>query len=293
MSPCKTRFCIACSLAYALGVALGASAHAQTLFVDNLQGSDAFDGKSPRPLDSDTGPVRTISQALALARPGTTIEIAHTGTPYYESLHLVGGRLSGFSYRPLTIEGNGAVVSGARSLPPQAWEPIGGDVWRIRFQRKGHYQVLLDGRPVPEFRPQPPLPARREEIPAGHWYAERGTVYYKSPPLTEPLSRSFQFGYEEVGLTLYQVRNVRVRNLTFQHFRLDGVNAHDQCRNVVLENVVAVENGRAGIAAGGTSELVVEKGKLAGNLRNQLLISELAVVRVEETELSEPPTLVE
>jgi hypothetical protein len=269
-----------------------ATAPGEILYVDNLQGSDAFNGTSPLPLDADSGPVRTIGRALALALPGTTIQVMNNGMPYFESFTITGARLRGFTQTPLTIEGNGAVVSGARSLPPRAWDPAGGDVWRLKFQRKGHYQLLLEGRPVPEFLPETP-PGRRGEIPEGHYYAERGVVYYKSPPLTEPLSRPFQFGYEEVGLTLYQTENVLIRNITFQHYRLDGINAHGLCRNVTLENVTAVENGRAGVAAGGTSEVWLRGGKIADNRRAQLRISELATVRVDDTDMSEPPTLVE
>ena len=40
-----------------------------------------------------------------------------------------------------------------------------------------------------------------------------------------------------MGLSLYKVEHVVIRDLTFQHFQVDGVNVHDLCANVVLDNV--------------------------------------------------------
>jgi hypothetical protein len=157
--------------------------------------------------------------------------------------------------------------------------------------RKGHYLLLLDGKPVPEHRV--PRGARAlPGIPEGHWAAWRGSIYYQAPHLDEPPDHPFQLAGDEVGLTLYRVHDVRIVGVTFRHFRLDGVNAHDLCRDVVLEDVTSVENGRAGVAVGGTSEILIRNSRLVGNRMEPLRISELGLVDVQETEIDAEPTIV-
>jgi len=265
---------------------------ADIVYVDNVQGSDVFDGSSSTPFDQNSGPVKTVRRALQVARTGDTIVLANNGSPYYESVQLVGRRHSGYQHVKFTIIGNGAVLSGLRTVPPQAWRRVGADLWKMTPWRKGHYQLLLDGKPVPEQRV--PRGARGlPKIPEGNWSAWRGSIYYQATHLDEPAQRPFQFAAEEVGLTFYKVHDVRIVDVTFRHFRLDGVNAHDFCRNIVLENVTSTENGRAGVSVGGTSEIVIRNSRLVGNRFEPLRISELGLVDVEQTEMDAPPTIVE
>jgi hypothetical protein len=265
---------------------------AAVIYVDNLQGSDAFDGSTIRPFDENSGPVKTLRRALQLSRGGDTIILANNGTPYYESIQLVGRRHSGYQHVKFTIIGNGAVLSGLRVVPPSTWRKVGPDLWKMTPWRKGHYQLLLDGKLVPEQR----LPRGVKELPAmpeGHWSAWRGSIYYQAPQFDEPSRHRFQFAGDEVGLTLYQVHDVRIVDVTFRHFRLDGVNAHDFCRNIVLENVTSRENGRAGVSVGGTSEITIRNSRLVGNRLDPLRISELGMVEVEGTEMDAAPTIVQ
>ena len=271
---------------------LGGRSPAAIIYVDNLQGSDAFDGSSSRPFDENSGPVKTLRRALQVAHAGDTVVLANNGMPYYGSLQLVGRRHSGYQHVKFTIIGNGAVLSGLRTVPPKAWRKVGLDLWKMTPWRKGHYQLLLDGKPVPEHR----LPRRVSSLPAipeRHWSAWQGSIYYQAPQFDEPSWHPFQFACEEVGLTLYKVHDVRIVDLTFRHFRLDGVNAHDFCRNIVLENVTSHENGRAGVAVGGTSEIVIRNSRLVDNRLDPLRISELGMVDVERTEMDAAPTIVE
>ena len=290
----KFRACrlACCSTIAAAAFFLPGRCPAAVIYVDSLQGSDAFDGSATEPFDQSSGPVRTLRRAMQVARAGDTIVLANNGTPYYESLQLVGRRHSGYEHVKFTIIGNGAVLSGLRAVPPTAWRRVGTDLWKMTPWRKGHYQLLLDGKPVPEHRV--PRGARTlPAIPEGHWSAWRGSIYYQAPHLDEPSNRRFQFAYEEVGLTLYKVHDVRIVGLTFRHFRLDGVNAHDFCRDIVLENVTSYENGRAGVSVGGTSEILIRNSRLVGNRLEPLRISEFGLVDVEQTEMDAPPTIVE
>lgn len=269
-------------------------AGADVFYVDNLQGNDGFDGRSDHPVGRITGPTKTISRALRLARGGDTIIVANTGTPYYESLSLAGPKSSGYRGLPFTIVGNGAIVDGSRRVPPRAWKRIGANLWRFVPWRKGYFQLLLNDKPVPEFREKVPrtnATGLSAKIPAGQWTVWKGAIYYRTGSRESPAELPFRYAYHSVGATLYDVSNVRLVDLTFRFFRLDGVNAHDRCRSVTLEKIKALGNGRSGIAVGGTSAILIRNCEATGNRLNSLLISERGSAKVEDSKLDRPPTV--
>ena len=100
----------------------GIPADAKTIYVDNQSGADRADGLIEKPTNEFSGPVRTIKRAMQLARSGDVINIASTGVPYYESLSIVGRRLSGTTDESFRIVGNGAVLSGAHAVPETGWQ---------------------------------------------------------------------------------------------------------------------------------------------------------------------------
>ncbi len=261
---------------------------AETLFVNNLNGRDQNDGLAAEPLSGLTGPVRSIRRALQLATSGSTIVVTNTGTPYYESLSLIGGRLSGVPRVPLTILGNGATLSGLRGLPPTAWQQETEDLWRVTFNRKGFYQLLRDGFVVTEHRPDDGGDPRAT-LPAGQWCAYRGDVYYRQDGITEPPLERFDYAADEMGITLYQVEHVRIVDLTVEHFRVDGINAYNMCREIVLENVIIRENGRAGLALSGTSGVLFRGGRIEANGRESALIRGRARLHVIDAEYDVEP----
>ncbi len=269
------------------GLARGA-----TIYVDNRLGDDRYDGLSESPVSEFTGPVRTLQQAVKLASAGDTIQLADGGAVYYGSVTLWGARHSGSGRTPFRIIGNGATLSGAKPVPEGEWYHLGGGVWRITPVRKAFYQLVLDGQAVPETacdRGAAQLPA----IPVGQWCAWRGAVYYQAERGVDPNTMNFWLADEEAGITLLDVQNVVISGLTLRHFRLDGINAHDRCREVVLDNVTSEENGRAGVTVAGTSQVAIFGGKLADNRRHSLLITELGAAALEQTDIDQPPTVPE
>jgi hypothetical protein len=266
-------------------------ARGETIYVDSRLGDDRYDGQSTTPISEYTGPVRSLQRAVQLASHGDTIELADGGATYFGSLTLWGDQHSGEAQAPFQIIGNGAVLSGARPIPDGEWSHVCSDVWRITPIRKGWYQLVLDGQAVPETaceRTAPELP----EIPVGQWCAWRGAVYYQAERGIDPNTMSFSLADEEVGITLLDVHNVVISGLTLRHFRLDGMNAHDRCRDVLLENIISEENGRAGIAVAGTSQVTIVAGKLQRNRRYSLLITELGAAAVENSELDVDPAVI-
>ncbi|MCE9556521.1 MAG: DUF1565 domain-containing protein, partial [Planctomycetes bacterium] len=74
---------------------VAAPAPAEDIFVNNLAGQDAADGRATAGSSQQSGPVRTIARALALAKAGDRIVLAKTEEPYREAVGLGGPRNSG------------------------------------------------------------------------------------------------------------------------------------------------------------------------------------------------------
>ena len=263
---------------------------ADVVFVDNVNGSDAFRGRTGTPTSGRGGPVRTIARALQIAGRADIISLINRGQPYYESIRLSGGRHSGRPNTPLTIRGNGVTLSGARPIPSFAWRNRGNGLWEMKPFRKGHYQLLERNRPVPAFHPA--STRNRPEIPSGQWAPWRGSILYRSDKTHSPITRGFWFAQDEVGISMYGVRHVQIEDLTVRHFRLDGINAHDQCRDVRLLGVRSAENGRSGIAVGGISDVTAESCVVTGNRKYSVRVSESAIVNVEESILDAEPEII-
>jgi hypothetical protein len=255
---------------------------AADVYVDNTRGDDICDGASILPIDERSGPVRTIRRGLKLIGPGDTLHLANNGVPYFESLEIVGARFNG----GFTLEGNRAVVSGAKVVPFDAWKYMGDEVWRFTPRRKAFYQLVNGDRALPES-PCPRGAATLPEIPAGHWCTWRGSVYYRALPGKSQTQNDppLSFAAEEVGITLLDVEEVVIHNLEVRHFRLDGINAHDRCRRVILDSVRLIENGRAGLAVGGSSTVGIKDSIVEGNRLVSILNAEVAQTEVLTSQL--------
>lgn len=276
-------------LVLALFSGLSSRLLAREIFVDNRIGSDAFDGRVPRPMENGSGPVATLDRAMALAGFGDQIVLTQAGAVYYDSLSLTGSRCSGTAANPFTILGNGAILSGQRRVPPAGWRKAGPDLWKITLTRKGYYRLLRDGQPLPEFRPESganPLNA----LTAGAWVPWQGSVYFRSEA-DPPSEQEFTYAADQTGLSLHHVHHVRIVDLTFRDFRFDGVHVQNLCTDVRLEGVSCVNNGRAGIAVSGSAHVTVTGGSVAGNGRASLLIHHPAGAELTDTNLDVAPTL--
>lgn len=270
--------------AAAVLLALARPSSATDWFVNNRDGDDAFDGRTLMPINEVTGPAKSIGAVLKRLSPGDTVQIANLGIVYHESLTMAGPRFNGVS-----IQGNGAVVSGAKPVPLGAWLPQGNALWKFTPRRKAYYQLVAGGQAVPEFAVEK-TDVKRPAVPAGQWAGWHGSIYLQLAPHAgqNPDLIGLEFAGEEAGLTLLGVNDVLIRGLELRHFRLDGVNAHDRCRNIVLDNVRLVENGRAGLAAGGTSRVTLIDSIVENNRIAQVLDTELAQTKIVTSEAPAP-----
>ncbi|MCA9069864.1 MAG: right-handed parallel beta-helix repeat-containing protein, partial [Planctomycetaceae bacterium] len=116
----------------------------------------------------------------------------------------------------------------------------------------------------------------------GNWAAWKGSIYYQASPLDEPTDFAMWFAVRSVGITIYEAHDIVVQNLKVRHFRIDGVNAHDRCNNILLQNVTAEENGRAGVTAAGTSLVTIKESTIKNNRLYSVLILEKAGVQIDE-----------
>lgn len=267
------------------------SALAGTIYVDNKTGADHFDGMTPRVTDSYGGPVRTLRKASQIARRGDIISLANTGTPYHQSLQLTGLKNSGYRNVPFVIDGNGATLSGACPVPSIAWKYERDGLWRFKPLRKGYYLLVRDGKVVVE---QPSIRKISLMKPTeGTWAACEGSIYYQARDTEIPPTNDYSFAVETTGISLYSVRHVRIRNLTIKHFRVDGIGAHDLAKDIVLENVTCVENGRSGISVAGSSDVRIQNSRIVDNRRHSIRISELGGAKVDKSDVVPEPVIVD
>jgi hypothetical protein len=255
---------------------------ANEIYVNNLSGDDTLDGGEAKSAGTGVGPVRTINKALRIARPGDRIVLAKTSQPYRESVTLQGGNNSGIhgSY-PLVIEGNGAVIDGTQPLSEIAWEHFRADVFRARNVIKSHQVLFLNAKPADRLRldvssnAQPVL--EREQ-----YFVWDGFIYFRGGENKLPGDYATANAGHTIGLTLYDVHDVLIKDLVLQGFAYDGLNAHDNVRQVKLENIVSHSNGRSGFTIAGASQVSLDRCSSHGNNAAQLRIEELAQAELRE-----------
>jgi hypothetical protein len=235
---------------------------ARDIFVDNQSGSDRADGSSA------TSACLTIRRGLALAENGDRILLKKTGQPYRESVTLQASRHSGSATRPFEIVGNGATLDGSVPVPTEAWEHHEGSIFRFRPAALRHQILYLDGKPA-----QRRLPTTDKLLPKLEplqWSLLEGNIYFRAEP--NKLLREYELSHTSlpVGITIYEARNIVIRDLVVQGFQLDGINAHDGALGTSLIGLVCRGNGRSGISVGGASRVRVIECLVGDNGKAQV-----------------------
>lgn len=245
-------------LAVVFCLAIPSVAPARDVFVNNVVGDDGRDGSSPEGTGTRGGPCRTITRALQLAGNGDHVILAPTGEPYRESITLQAERHSGQPGRPFMILGNGAVLDGAAPVPQNAWEPHAGDVYRFRPPRMSHQILSLDGKPL---RRRPAEGGRGvPRLKPLEWCLHQGHIYFCyfcAEKNRTPREYHLSYTALPVGITLYEIRHVVIRDVVVQGYQLDGVNAHDGVVDSHLVGLKCRGNGRSGISVGGASRVSI------------------------------------
>ncbi|MFP6676630.1 MAG: right-handed parallel beta-helix repeat-containing protein [Pirellulaceae bacterium] len=267
-----------------LSVSLGPLVRAEDIYVNNVAGDDLNNGASAILGGKRVGPFRTIARAIREAGPGDRIVLEKNDEPYRESITIESDRRSGFPDRPFEIVGNGAILDGSQRVPTAAWTHVSGKIYRFRPRAKSHQVLFLDGKPLDRVHVGPQLkePPKLNDL---QWCLFAGQVYFCVEAGDIPQSYDMSHSVLPVGLTLYRVRHVRISNVVFQGFQLDGVNAHDGVSQTELLQLTCRGNGRSGISVGGASKVVVNACLIGDNGTAQLRVEGVSHTRLIDSDL--------
>lgn len=247
-----------------LTLTLGSAATARDLFVNNQTGNNNADGMSATFRNGESGPLKTINRALKLAMKGDRIFIANTGIPYREMLSVQGGHHSGLPRIEFQIIGNGAVLDGRREIAPEKWEFVSENVYRFRPYKMQHQVLYLGDKPADRV-PADAASATLPKLAPLQWCLWNRHIYLRTEDGKLPSDYDLSNTFLQVGITMYQVRNVVISDLVVQGFQLDGINAHDGVSASALVGVVCRGNGRSGISVGGASRLTIQNSLVGNN----------------------------
>jgi parallel beta-helix repeat protein len=265
---------------FSLVLATALPAVASDLFVNNATGDDHNDALAAVSQGGRSGPARSLTKALYVAERGDRIVIAKTNQPYRENVTLAGGRHYG-----LVIEGNGATLDGSMPVPTDQWHSEGDGVFRFDPRYK-HFNLLFIGENPTQRIAADPLALRRPELKPLESCLHRGSLYFRVEDTKSPRMYPLYYTAQPVGITIYNVQDVVVKDLVIQGYRLDGVNAHDDAQRCVLTGLTCRNNARSGISVGGSSRVDISACQASGNGVTQLRTEGHCVVQVQETKLA-------
>lgn len=247
---------------------LSSTARGADIFVDNVRGDDRNRGNSAEYSQGENGPIASIAKALRIARKGDRIVLTNTGVPYQESITLQGGNNSGWEFAPLIIQGNGAVLDGRAPVPANGWKHVQGNVYCFAPTFKSYHQLYLDDRPA--IRAAITNTGELHTLKPLEWALVDGMIFFCAEKDRGPGSYRLTYTAHRTGITLYEVRNVKILDLIVQGFQLDGINVHSNCYDIELAGITSRGNGRSGVSVGGASRATLVKSLLGDNGAVQL-----------------------
>ena len=227
----------------------------------------------------------TIHAAIKAAQPGDTIHLEPKVYRDYAGFYLKKGEPG----KPITLDGHGATLEGSDPIDPAKWREVSPGLFAnddllpgLSDAAIGRWFFLFDGKMQLMGRTSKGRSAslkKPQELQAGEWTfvkdasrekppskAIYGTFYLKlgaGKTLAEakvfaPMrSAGVQFGGDNAHLV--------IKNLTATHPYNDGFNIHGDCRDVVFENIRAIECGDDGISAHESAQYRVDGFISIGN----------------------------
>jgi HEAT repeats len=231
--------------------------------------------------------VKTIHEAIKLAQPGDTIHLQPI--VYHDYAGFYGKK--GEPGRPVTLDGHGATLEGSDPLDPAKWKEVSpglfanGDLLPARYLDDAvlvRWFFLWDGQMNLMGRTSKGKKApfkKLEDLEPGEWtFIEdksrekagsklvAGTFYVKIPPGQKLADARICAPVRSAGVQLSgDNAHLVIRNLTCTHPYNDGFNIHGDCRDVVFENIRAIECGDDGISAHESAEYRVDHLVSIGN----------------------------
>ena len=229
--------------------------------------------------------VKTIAAAIKLAQPGDTIHLQPIVYRDYAGFY---GKM-GEPGKPITLDGHGATLEGSDPLDPRKWNEMSPGLfeakdllprlddaiimrWFFLWDGKmNHMGRTSKGKKAAFMRPQ--------DLKPGEWTFVRDAARDKAG--STQIFGSFFIRLAD-GQKLADARifvpvrsagvqfsganaHLVIRNITATHPYNDGFNIHGDCRDVVFENIRAIECGDDGISAHESAEYRVDGLVAIGN----------------------------
>jgi hypothetical protein len=227
----------------------------------------------------------TIAQAIKAAMPGDTIHLEPKVYRDYAGFYAKQGEPG----KPITLDGHGATLEGSDPLNPEQWMEVSPDLFaadnllpqlndaiiaRWFFLFEGKMQLMdrtSKGKSATLKQPADLRPGEwtfvkdpsRAKPPSKAIY---GTFFIKlaadhslaTPNIAVPVRSA---GVQLSGANAHLV----IKNLTATHPYNDGFNIPGDCRDVVFENIRAIECGDDGISAHESAQYRVDGFVSMGN----------------------------
>ena len=279
----KICFCFFFTLVFLL------NATATEYFVDYDTGRKGNNGTREKPFPN-------FASAYSKLKPGDTLRILPSRKPIRDTIRF--SELKGTAENPICIDGMNNSFIGSVPLKAKDWKEIKPGLFcrkrQISTNMASRYymihkgQAVFMGRSTKGFRN--PAYKKPEELQPGEW-----TIVDLNPGSKEP-KHLFAFylrtadgekdpqagkweepskisgvaissfctkdacGHTRCGkeCTHVHCENVQIRNMIARHFWNDGYNIHGKVRNVLFENIAAIECGDDGISAHNECEITTK-----------------------------------
>ena len=227
----------------------------------------------------------TIAEAIKAAGPGDTVHLEPKVYREYAGFY----SKKGLPGQPITLDGHGATLEGADPLDPQQWREVSPGLfaadnlmarlddamlgrWFFRFAgRMIHMGRTSKGKSAPFKKP--------EELSPGEWTFEKdaaralpnnpqvfGTFFIRLKSGESLADAQIEVPVRSGGVQMGgNNAHLVIRNITATHPYNDGFNIHGDCRDVVFENIRAIECGDDGISAHESAQYQVRGFVSIGN----------------------------
>ena len=211
----------------------------------------------------------TIHHAIKMAAPGDTI---HLEPKVYRDYTGFYGK-KGEPGKPITLDGHGATLEGSDPIDVTKWREVSPGLFAnenlmtgLSDAAIGRWFFLFDGKMQLMGRTSKGRSAplkKPEELQNGEWTfvkdpsrekppskAIYGTFYLKLAPGQRLADANIFAPMRSAGVQMSgENAHLVIKNLTATHPYNDGFNIHGDCRDVVFENIRAIECGDDGISA--------------------------------------------
>lgn len=249
---------------------------AADIYVDYEKGNNANNG-------TKDSPYQKFAVAIRRAKPGDTVYILPASKPIRDTL--VVRNKKGAPGKPIIVDGMNNIFLGTEPLSPKKWKEVKPGYFSfkntIASSMANRYFMVRNGKAVRMGRFNKAKGSKgyksADQLQPGEWTLIRGKKLAAKNPkrpqyeyeyllrLPEGAKTLAESGFEEPlhrrisGVNIAEeCHYIHFRNIIVKNFLNDGYNIHGNCRNIIFENVAAVDCGDDAISAHETSLIYVK-----------------------------------